>query len=50
MNKHAQALGRLAKGKKKTLTKSERERRRKRLAKAREKRWPDYEPDDTYGM
>lgn len=38
-NPHAQALGRLGKGKKKTLTKAERKRRKESLAKAREKRW-----------
>ena len=41
MNKAAQELGRLGKGKRKTLTKAERKRRAERLAKAREKRWPD---------
>ena len=40
MNKAAQQLGRLAKGKPKTLTKAEIARRTKRLAEAREKRWP----------
>lgn len=39
-NPHAQALGKLSKGKKKTLTKAERQRRKGRMAKAREKRWP----------
>ena len=40
-NKAAQQLGRLGKGKPKTLTKAERKRRADRLAKAREKRWAD---------
>ena len=40
MNKAAQALGRLAKGKKKTLTDEERKRRSLRLAELRKKRWP----------
>ena len=40
-NKAAQELGRLGKGKPKTLTKAERKRRAERLAKAREKRWGD---------
>jgi len=40
MNKAAQALGKLAKGKPKTLTKAERKRRKESLAQAREKRWP----------
>lgn len=40
MNRAAQQLGRLAKGKPKTLTKSERARRAKSLAVARSKRWP----------
>ena len=40
-NKAAQELGRLGKGKPKTLTKAERKRRAERLAKAREKRWAD---------
>jgi hypothetical protein len=39
MNKHAQALGRLAKGKPKTLTKAEIDRRTKQLAESRKKRW-----------
>ena len=39
-NKAAQELGRLAKGKPKTLTKAERKRRAERLAEARKKRWP----------
>lgn len=38
-NKAARALGRLAKGKPKTLTKAERARRRKSLAVARASRW-----------
>ena len=41
MNKAAQELGRLGKGKPKTLTKAERKRRAERLAKARENRWAD---------
>ena len=40
-NKAAQELGRLGKGKPKTLTAAERKRRAERLAKAREKRWAD---------
>ena len=40
MNRAAQQLGRLAKGKAKTLTKAERKRRAKSLAVARAKRWP----------
>jgi hypothetical protein len=43
MNKAAQELGRLGKGKKKTLSPEEIERRKKRLAYAREKRWPKKE-------
>ena len=39
-NKAASALGKLAKGKPKNLTKAEIARRTKRLAEAREKRWP----------
>jgi hypothetical protein len=39
MNKAAQQLGRLARGKQKTLTKAERARRRARLAEARKLRW-----------
>jgi len=39
MNKAAQALGRLAKGVKKTLTREEIEKRTKRLTEARKKRW-----------
>jgi len=38
-NKAAQELGRLCKGKPKTLTKVERKRRALRLAEARKKRW-----------
>lgn len=41
MHKAAQELGRLGKGKPKTLTEAERKRRADRLAKAREKRWVD---------
>ena len=40
MNKAAQALGRMGKGKAKTLTQAERKRRGKRLAEARKRRWP----------
>ncbi len=40
-NESAAALGRLAKGKRKTLTDQERERRRLALAQYRLKRWPD---------
>ena len=39
MNKAAQELGRLGKGKPKTLTAAERKRRAVRLAEARKKRW-----------
>jgi hypothetical protein len=45
MNKAAQALGRLAKGKQKTLTEAERKRRAASLAAAREKRWPAKKSD-----
>jgi len=38
-NKAAQALGRLGKGKPKTLTNAERKRRAERLAEARKRRW-----------
>ena len=41
MNRAAQQLGRLAKGKPKTLTKAERNRRAMSLAVARAKRWPN---------
>ena len=40
MNKAAQALGRMGKGKPKTLTQVERKRRARRLAEARKTRWP----------
>jgi len=40
MNNAAQQLGRMAKGKPKTLTKAERKRRARSLAVARAKRWP----------
>ena len=40
MNRAAQQLGRMAKGKPKTLTKAERKRRAQSLAVARSKRWP----------
>jgi len=39
INKAAQELGRLAKGKPKRVTVAERKRRRARLAEARKKRW-----------
>lgn len=39
MNKNAQALGRMAKGKPKNYSKAERKRRAERLAVARSKRW-----------
>jgi hypothetical protein len=39
-NHHASALGKLAKGKPKNFSPEELERRKKRLAKARKKRWP----------
>jgi hypothetical protein len=45
MNKAAQALGKLAKGKPKTLTKAERKRRAESLAQARENRWPAKKAD-----
>ena len=40
MNKAAQELGRMGKGKTKTLTQVERKRRARRLAEARKARWP----------
>jgi len=40
VNKAAQALGRMGKGKAKTLTQAERKRRARRLADARKTRWP----------
>ena len=40
MNRAAQALGRLARGVRKSLTDAERKRRAEALAKARTKRWP----------
>jgi hypothetical protein len=46
MNKAAQQLGRLGKGKKKTLAPEEIERRKKRLADARGKRWPKKDGDN----
>ena len=46
-NKAAQVLGRLGKGKPKTITKAERKRRADRLAKAREKRWADKANDQV---
>ena len=45
MNEHAQALGKLAKGKPKQITLEERKRRSERLAAARLKRWPHKAPD-----
>jgi hypothetical protein len=39
MNKAAQQLGRLGRGKKKTITLAERKRRAERMAEARKKRW-----------
>ncbi len=39
-NSHASALGKLAKGKPKSFTHAELERRKKRLAEVRLKRWP----------
>lgn len=48
-NKAAQELGRLGKGKPKTLSKAERKRRAERLAKAREKRWADKANDQVDG-
>jgi hypothetical protein len=39
MNKHAQQLGRLGKGKKKTLTPAEIKRRTAQLARVRKRRW-----------
>ena len=40
MNEHASALGRLARGHKKTLSQEERKARAERMAEARKKRWP----------
>lgn len=45
MNKAASQLGKLAKGKPKTLTKAERKRRKESLSLAREKRWPAKKDD-----
>jgi hypothetical protein len=39
MNKHARALGRLGKGKPKTLTRAEIARRTAQLARVRKRRW-----------
>jgi hypothetical protein len=39
MNKAAQHLGRLARGKPKRISQAERKRRRERLSEARKKRW-----------
>ena len=41
MNKTAQKLGRMAKGKEKKITDAERKRRAESLAIARQKRWPE---------
>ena len=43
LNKYAQKLGRLSRGKKKTLSPAERRRRAEALEKVREKRWPKEE-------
>ena len=40
MNRAAQALGRMARGKPKTLSDVERQRRADALAEARKRRWP----------
>ena len=40
MNRAAQQLGRMGRGKPKTLTQAERKRRARRLAEARKARWP----------
>jgi hypothetical protein len=40
MNKHASILGKMAKGKPKNYSQAERDRRRRRLADVRKKRWP----------
>jgi len=40
-NEAAQALGRLGKGRSKKISNAERKRRAKRLAKARQLRWPN---------
>jgi len=47
IQKAASLLGRMAKGKKKTLTKEERERRSVRLAEARKKRWVKCDSQDA---
>lgn len=39
-NKHASALGKLAKGKRKSISQEESIRRSQRMANARSKRWP----------
>jgi hypothetical protein len=44
MNKHAQQLGRLAKGKKKTLTPAELKRRTAQLTRVRKRRWRKKKP------
>lgn len=49
MNRAASQLGKLAKGKPKTLTKAERARRAKSLAVARAKRWPSKSNDGVTG-
>lgn len=48
MNKAAQALGRLAKGKPKNYSSAELARRKKRLAEVRLKRWPAMVPKCEY--
>lgn len=42
MNRAAQALGRLAKGKSKTYTKEELDRRKKQMAENQRKRWANH--------
>ena len=49
VNKAAQALGRMGKGKPKTLTQAERKRRARRLAEARKARWPSTSNKDLEG-
>ena len=50
MNKAAQELGRMGKGKAKTLTQAERKRRARRLAEARKTRWPSTSNDRLDGQ
>lgn len=45
-NPHAAALGRLARGVRKTITQAEREARRLRLAEARKSRWPKIKTEE----